>query len=1840
MSFRPVSSGGGTYQSPLCDLLTNSLHSSLPIFLTEDPNNVDQVSEGAGSIIKSPSWLYDPGLTFRVFQHEPFVPRGHLPHVLPVPQYLTIPGGAVPASVSTDASLMDMQNDPCCCDTHTLLLTCPLILASTDLGCASISPKSDALQDVIRSHQNSGDDYILTDLGVVKQGSSYSPMSKCDSHLADLPRPLFDLMRSAGSRFVPNTKASPQLLLALGDSLFSMTEFSHSENDFIIALCPLHPSIYSGAVPNHNHFGWQYYTIQQAGRLQSFQYDADSPGCDFYRDCLTYDRYTMRIDSDYSASLTDEDFRLHNDRMHSVECLEQSIGSIFDWAHTGMLFAGSRAWSTSISSYFEESCHQFCKKRSILVDATQYNFHEDLHVLSSAHMWPYSSSSIRPDNLELYIEHQAGWNESVATAGDAANPVQALSRLTISSGAVPRNNRGSMDFFQSCIRVSSSPSSQQTIDTDVVSILGKDASHTVHDLFRMFIPLHSALSEPHDSIQVQFTGESYFQPDAQVNASDVYLDGQLFREECHRPQQSAIPSGAVPSDNHRISNRNHFSIQDYSALSEPHDSIQAQFTGELYFQLDAQVNANDFYLASQLFREECHRPQQFTISSGAVPSDNHRISNRNHFSIRDFDFLQPWSQHSDDLNLHQARPQCPGTVQPLHHQRSSIGTREAIYNTFLPSPGFADLTDRQICTLMCDGSHQAHDHTPSRGVYASPYVPRHQNNDVVLPVPLQGFLCQECTNASNSLALQAMVDFPTLIHKCDTVIDETDLQQLNDRSLLFDVRQAAQRQLHNTTFSRAALDPILAIQGFLRAPTQSPLQVTSSSGAVPVNDLSHAASFRGWGRAIYGGGHPAWGRCEIIHLAPNPPFAERCAAATQDNGWLASDEALWFMRLLKTWRSDIAIGPLIQWSPSRDLQHLMAAEDQLQCNNGYLNILLFLVDWCAVEVDRRTEPVHVVLIQWPQEHHTLVTLEISRILQIPTNRMLVTIDTTHEVVTMCGWTILFRWYTNFAMQTCLQPLIHATDQNQAQIDSVLNRAQRHWNRTNAPSCLRNFAAECRRAFMSAYARDQPDTRLPDVVSTVMFVGPQEEYVQEVIQVPRPPTHREREINWLRNTLIQPAWLTNFEVELVLQMTRMQILDRFLPGPLHFDPVTGQLEPFVNDLPSVAGYTKVLFFVTLNYHWISISGTQHQNRWMLTAVVPDPRSRDMPPLFDAIATLLETSPDRVHIQAIPMHSPPHLCGWLLLYSLQEHGQVSILHDATMLLQRIAVMPNSRIKTLIFEEALSTWTRHAPHQSLVTFATQVRTYFLAHMDTWSAHHVLHFGGMFPQSTPVPKSASWTAISQATKAKILMKIRSHVQRPYICPCVDRLTAFVEVDRLVEANDTVASFIAYIKPSPLQWASQFCQENVLPEPCSHVRITEVVLQVPSRSADLIPPHVEAIIYRGRVQFLRSQVVVQVHDLESGIRIFRTGRNHPTTNFDVGELCSGAFSGWTQATKVLSTMGYPIQTKFAIDHDHCVATWYARNYTDSAIAARPEDVFRLRDECFYYREAPITLQTDVSLGWYLLFCEPVDIITASPPCPAFSNASNAAGLEKPEGQVIIDTILKILLLQPKIMVLEEVASLRSHVHFPLILELLNWGNFQVAWQEVLNLDDWLPQSRPRLILIAFRRCSYGLKHFACKPWNPSPSRSLSLQESHCLLADEAIIEITSAPLDIETAKLYFDHAKIPGATPRSFKDVLRFRLRTPNDRVQCIMASYAFGHEIDADSQSQKGIFGSILRHQGRLRFLAGPELLWLQGLSVEWQGPLNPRLLNHIIGNAISVPHALIGFFQRAGSLYPSGI
>ena len=468
------------------------------------------------------------------------------------------------------------------------------------------------------------------------------------------------------------------------------------------------------------------------------------------------------------------------------------------------------------------------------------------------------------------------------------------------------------------------------------------------------------------------------------------------------PQHITTCSGAVPSINHYADLRpphqdlvlsdgvldlNKFASTAFQdlirvlmllrpALLEPHDSLPARLTLESYLQQGVQQKADECVLSSQFFSEEDHRPQHFTTWSGAVPSYNSSISDKTRFHIQDYDHLQLWprqSRQSHDTNLAQAILQYQDIAQPLRHQRSSIGTHETISNAERSSLVFPDyLSDSQIRILILDGGHQAHDHTPLRGFCASPYVPRHQNNDVVLPAPLQGLFVQNLFNTPNFSILQPLEGISAVLHQRDFQIDAADSQQFDDRFLIFDIKSITQRPLHNTISSGAVPDPTSVTQGFFRALIPGLLHMTTFSGAVPVNDIAlHESSqdrhLQGWSHAIYRGGHPAWGKCQIVHMAPNPPFDERCAAAMQDEGWLASDEALWFLRKLQEWRSDVVIGPMVQWSPSRDLHHIMDAENQLQYTNNRLNLQIFLVDahWCAVEIDRRTDPAHVVLIQWP-----------------------------------------------------------------------------------------------------------------------------------------------------------------------------------------------------------------------------------------------------------------------------------------------------------------------------------------------------------------------------------------------------------------------------------------------------------------------------------------------------------------------------------------------------------------------------------------------------------------------------------------------------------------------------------------------------------------------------------------------------------------------------------------------------------------------------------------------------------------------------------------------------------
>ena len=110
----------------------------------------------------------------------------------------------------------------------------------------------------------------------------------------------------------------------------------------------------------------------------------------------------------------------------------------------------------------------------------------------------------------------------------------------------------------------------------------------------------------------------------------------------------------------------------------------------------------------------------------------------------------------------------------------------------------------------------------------------------------------------------------------------------------------------------------------------------------------------------------------------------------------------------------------------------------------------------------------------------------------------------------------------------------------------------------------------------------------------------------------------------------------------------------------------------------------------------------------------------------------------------------------------------------------------------------------------------------------------------------------------------------------------------------------------------------------------------------------------------------------------------------------------------------------------------------------------------------------------------------------------------------------------------------------------------------------------------------------------------------------------------------YLDPRRIPGGPSRSRADAIRFRLKGAVDQCHCILASYGFGHEYQSSRGEVNVVFGTLLKHMGQIRLLATPEIAFLQGVSVPWEGPLEIRMATHFLGNAISVPHALLGLLN----------
>ena len=324
--------------------------------------------------------------------------------------------------------------------------------------------------------------------------------------------------------------------------------------------------------------------------------------------------------------------------------------------------------------------------------------------------------------------------------------------------------------------------------------------------------------------------------------------------------------------------------------------------------------------------------------------------------------------------------------------------------------------------------------------------------------------------------------------------------------------------------------------------------------------------------------------------------------------------------------------------------------------------------------------------------------------------------------------------------------------------------------------------------------------------------------------------------------------------------------------------------------------------------------------------------------------------------------------------------------------------------------------------------------------------------------------------------------------------------------------------------------------------------------------------------------------------------------------------------------MGFNMAHRVAVDIDTNCADAFCRSHN------------------FDHRVGPVTMEWNsdhlpsslfiegdvLDARWYHLFgTESYDLSMLSPPCPSWSRATNCPGLAKHEGRLTIHAWALMHLVRPKVVCMEMVGSMKQHEHWTFIRMMINWAGYNIRFAPILNLSEFTPQHRERLILVATLD---GHDHFPhiCQAWPATQRQSL---ESFLNIMQLTEPWISQTKLEPTVLQMYLDPNLLPkngecGPRPakKSKKDLESYRFRHRDGIFGCIMASYGSGHELPNTSLSRFGLYGTLLAQASGIRFLSIPEVAIAHSALVPFWLPADHKVAMKILGNAITSPHAMV--------------
>ena len=343
--------------------------------------------------------------------------------------------------------------------------------------------------------------------------------------------------------------------------------------------------------------------------------------------------------------------------------------------------------------------------------------------------------------------------------------------------------------------------------------------------------------------------------------------------------------------------------------------------------------------------------------------------------------------------------------------------------------------------------------------------------------------------------------------------------------------------------------------------------------------------------------------------------------------------------------------------------------------------------------------------------------------------------------------------------------------------------------------------------------------------------------------------------------------------------------------------------------------------------------------------------------------------------------------------------------------------------------------------------------------------------------------------------------------------------------------------------------------------------------------------------------------------------------------LFSGSFGGWSQACECLfeNASWPPLGQQVCIDSDPVTMDQWSRQ------VGAP------------YHQG----RTPSSHPWnpssHIGVCTPVDDIsfmhqvsfllnsvgTASPPCVSWSKGGKSQGLNSDPGFAFVEAVIDILALRPNLQIFECADEICQHHHFGLVSHILKLGGFKRVWQQVVQYHHLSDNKRDRWLSVWIRADheheqnsrQYSLCAEVKVPWHsPLSSFAVPQEFQDGLRLSENMMEVYGSRQFLPPAK----KARLSTVIDR--EHVLMHRVASRSEPLPTCCAMYGRQHELDSMHLAQKGIFASLVVHEGSFSLIEPTRIAALLGGVKRVSLPVDPIEAFHGFGNAISVPQAAL--------------